>query len=217
MGNPLSTLWKYCRCYARCMKSWIGSSLHGLTMFLINAGHKFIASMTMWLSTPTASYRLSDCSQGPWSHRRDPSVFWKNQGGLRSNVTNGYLSFYPSGNRKSRFLRLKTLSTNAGHLPLTSISWAYEGVIIRVGSWSLSKNSRFGEASVCLVSVPSSPHMIGKPEHHHCHSYVPSCTTRVGIAICKWLFQSVHDTQAISIFDYILPLMASTAAMPVNF
>ncbi|EGN99641.1 hypothetical protein SERLA73DRAFT_159863 [Serpula lacrymans var. lacrymans S7.3] len=30
---------------------------------------------------------------------------------------------------------------------------------------------------------------------------------RVGIAVCKWFFQSVHDTQAISTYDYILPLM----------
>ncbi|KAL1720654.1 hypothetical protein EV715DRAFT_249853, partial [Schizophyllum commune] len=30
---------------------------------------------------------------------------------------------------------------------------------------------------------------------------------RVGITVCKWLFQSVHDTNAASVFDYILPLM----------
>jgi len=30
---------------------------------------------------------------------------------------------------------------------------------------------------------------------------------RVGVAVCKWLFQTVHDTQAISAFDSILPLM----------
>ncbi|KAF9014988.1 hypothetical protein BDQ17DRAFT_1418116 [Cyathus striatus] len=30
---------------------------------------------------------------------------------------------------------------------------------------------------------------------------------RVGIAVCKWLYQSIHDTHAISTFDYILPLM----------
>lgn len=32
---------------------------------------------------------------------------------------------------------------------------------------------------------------------------------RVGIMVCKWLFQSVHDVHAISVFDYILPLMVS--------
>ena len=32
---------------------------------------------------------------------------------------------------------------------------------------------------------------------------------RVGITVCKWLFQSVHDTNAASVFDYILPLMVS--------
>ncbi|KAJ7597613.1 hypothetical protein C8J56DRAFT_1001469 [Mycena floridula] len=31
---------------------------------------------------------------------------------------------------------------------------------------------------------------------------------RVAITVCKWLFQSVHDIHAISVFDYILPLMA---------
>ncbi|KAF9036519.1 hypothetical protein BDZ89DRAFT_1100671 [Hymenopellis radicata] len=30
---------------------------------------------------------------------------------------------------------------------------------------------------------------------------------RVGIMVCKWLFQSIHDVHAISVFDYILPLM----------
>ncbi|TDL28808.1 ARM repeat-containing protein [Rickenella mellea] len=30
---------------------------------------------------------------------------------------------------------------------------------------------------------------------------------RVGVTICKWLFQSIHDIQATSAFDYILPLM----------
>ncbi|KAF8587302.1 hypothetical protein K439DRAFT_1645895 [Ramaria rubella] len=30
---------------------------------------------------------------------------------------------------------------------------------------------------------------------------------RVGILVCKWLFQAIHDVQAISTFDYILPLM----------
>ncbi|KAG1755021.1 uncharacterized protein EDB91DRAFT_1096855 [Suillus paluster] len=30
---------------------------------------------------------------------------------------------------------------------------------------------------------------------------------RVGIVVCRWLFQSVHSTDAISAFDYILPLM----------
>ncbi|KAF8640852.1 hypothetical protein AX17_000500 [Amanita inopinata Kibby_2008] len=30
---------------------------------------------------------------------------------------------------------------------------------------------------------------------------------RVGITICKWLFQSVHGNHAIAVFDYILPLM----------
>lgn len=33
---------------------------------------------------------------------------------------------------------------------------------------------------------------------------------RVGITVCKWLFQIIHDTEAISVFDSILPLMAST-------
>lgn len=32
-------------------------------------------------------------------------------------------------------------------------------------------------------------------------------TIRVGITICKWLFQSVHGSHAIVVFDYILPLM----------
>ncbi|KAK1232607.1 Proteasome activator BLM10 [Marasmius sp. AFHP31] len=30
---------------------------------------------------------------------------------------------------------------------------------------------------------------------------------RAGVTVCKWLFQSLHDTNAISVFDYILPLM----------
>ncbi|KAI5124439.1 hypothetical protein M0805_008323 [Coniferiporia weirii] len=30
---------------------------------------------------------------------------------------------------------------------------------------------------------------------------------RVGVTVCKWLYQAVHDIQASSVFDYILPLM----------
>ncbi|EFI28576.1 membrane protein [Coprinopsis cinerea okayama7 len=30
---------------------------------------------------------------------------------------------------------------------------------------------------------------------------------RVGITVCKWLYQSIHDLHAVSTFDYILPLM----------
>ena len=32
---------------------------------------------------------------------------------------------------------------------------------------------------------------------------------RVGVLVCKWLFQAIHDVHAISAFDYILPLMVS--------
>ncbi|KAL0950828.1 hypothetical protein HGRIS_007590 [Hohenbuehelia grisea] len=34
-----------------------------------------------------------------------------------------------------------------------------------------------------------------------------SAYDRVGITICKWLIQSIHDTHASSVFDYVLPLM----------
>ncbi|KAK7694363.1 hypothetical protein QCA50_001549 [Cerrena zonata] len=30
---------------------------------------------------------------------------------------------------------------------------------------------------------------------------------RVGIMVCRWLFQSIHDTNAVKIFDYIMPLL----------
>ena len=32
---------------------------------------------------------------------------------------------------------------------------------------------------------------------------------RVGVIVCKWFYQAVHDIQASSVFDYILPLMVS--------
>lgn len=35
---------------------------------------------------------------------------------------------------------------------------------------------------------------------------------RVGILVCKWLFQLVHDTNAVSAFDCILPLMVCSSA-----
>ena len=37
---------------------------------------------------------------------------------------------------------------------------------------------------------------------------------RVGIMVCKWLYQTVHDIQASSAFDYILPLMVRFAVLP---
>jgi proteasome activator subunit 4 len=36
--------------------------------------------------------------------------------------------------------------------------------------------------------------------------------SRVGTTVCRWLFQTVHDTNAISAFDYILPLMVRKSA-----
>lgn len=30
---------------------------------------------------------------------------------------------------------------------------------------------------------------------------------RVGVTVCKWLYQTIHDIHASSVFDYILPLM----------
>lgn len=36
---------------------------------------------------------------------------------------------------------------------------------------------------------------------------------RVGITVCKWLYQSLHDVHAISTFDYILPLMVRKITM----
>lgn len=32
---------------------------------------------------------------------------------------------------------------------------------------------------------------------------------RVGVLVCKWLFEAILDVQAVSAFDYILPLMVS--------
>lgn len=32
---------------------------------------------------------------------------------------------------------------------------------------------------------------------------------RVGVLVCRWLFQSLHDTMAMATFDYIIPLMVS--------
>ena len=42
------------------------------------------------------------------------------------------------------------------------------------------------------------------------------CVSRVGILVCKWLFQMIHDVNAISAFDYILPLMVSLFTLSVE-
>lgn len=39
-------------------------------------------------------------------------------------------------------------------------------------------------------------------------------TDRVGIMVCKWLYQMVHDTNAVAAFDYIHPLMVCTVSCP---
>ena len=39
---------------------------------------------------------------------------------------------------------------------------------------------------------------------------------RVGVIVCKWLFQAVHDIQASSNFDYILPLMVCFIALVLS-
>lgn len=44
-------------------------------------------------------------------------------------------------------------------------------------------------------------------DHRCCR--LPRFTRRVGTTVCRWLFQTVHDTSAISVFDYVLPLMVS--------
>jgi proteasome activator subunit 4 len=40
---------------------------------------------------------------------------------------------------------------------------------------------------------------------------------RVGTTLCRWLFQTVHDTNAISAFDYILPLMVRREPIYADF
>jgi hypothetical protein len=30
---------------------------------------------------------------------------------------------------------------------------------------------------------------------------------RVGVSVCRWLYQVIHDANAVSVFQYILPLM----------
>ena len=54
--------------------------------------------------------------------------------------------------------------------------------------------------------VLSSPSMTGTFLHRVQRMY-PNYGSSVGITICKWLFQAFHDVQAVSTFDYILPLM----------
>jgi proteasome activator subunit 4 len=41
--------------------------------------------------------------------------------------------------------------------------------------------------------------------------------SRVGTTICRWLFQTVHDTNAITAFDYILPLMVRKSTYKYRF
>lgn len=40
---------------------------------------------------------------------------------------------------------------------------------------------------------------------------------RVGTTLCRWLFQTVHDTNAIAAFDYILPLMVRRKPIYASF
>ncbi|KAI0322290.1 hypothetical protein OF83DRAFT_1094501 [Amylostereum chailletii] len=39
---------------------------------------------------------------------------------------------------------------------------------------------------------------------------------RVGVTVCRWLFLMVHDTHAVSVFDYILPLMVGDSSWIIN-
>jgi proteasome activator subunit 4 len=34
---------------------------------------------------------------------------------------------------------------------------------------------------------------------------------RIGVSVCRWLFLMLHDSHAISVFDYIVPLMVRVA------
>ena len=54
--------------------------------------------------------------------------------------------------------------------------------------------------------MPSNPHMISGFHPYLLLAFLDS-VNRVGTTVCRWLFQTVHDTNAISAFDYILPLM----------
>lgn len=50
------------------------------------------------------------------------------------------------------------------------------------------------------------PSLVHMPDEHF---HLPKCFGRVGTTVCRWLYQTVHDTSAISVFDYVLPLMVS--------
>lgn len=94
-----------------------------------------------------------------------------------------------------------------------STLWVCAACSTKPVSLNLSRSSPCGVRSVYLVLGLSSQLMTGS---HHIfvhgsdgHHHLPRCSGRVGTTVCRWLFQTVHDTSAISVFDYILPLMVS--------
>jgi proteasome activator subunit 4 len=64
--------------------------------------------------------------------------------------------------------------------------------------------------------VPSNPHMTSGFRPYLLLAFLDS-VNRVGTTVCRWLFQTVHDTNAISAFDYILPLMVRRKPIYAGF
>jgi hypothetical protein len=86
------------------------------------------------------------------------------------------------------------------------ILWGYGAYTTKGELLSSWNDSKYGVRSGCRVFGPSNLPMTGMVALFRWFDY-PESFHRVGVTVCKWLFQSVHDTHAISAFDYILPLM----------
>jgi hypothetical protein len=78
---------------------------------------------------------------------------------------------------------------------------------MKVASLSSLSGSNSGGRRGFPASARSSPPMIGTLPGSQVPAAADCYLVRVGVLVCRWLFQTIHDTNAQSAFDYILPLM----------
>ncbi len=121
-----------------------------------------------------------------------------------------------SANRKFRSPPLRSLCESAGRCRSTLIYWVCEESTTGRGYKNYYSDSRSGVLSGYQGLVPFNPHMTSGFRPYLLLAFLDS-VNRVGTTICRWLFQTVHDTDAISAFDYILPLMVRRKPIYAGF
>jgi hypothetical protein len=198
----------YCPSSEHSMRNSAGNFYLGRTMSYHNPGPKSTANTTKWVQSSYAYhvsiYQIYD--PGTWLYRRAACVLRENQG--KHIFTQGHLyltvlQWQPKPSLPTAEVFVKECRILPLDFDIMDMRGRYhkERVLELVDRFKV-----WHEERVPGVRAFQSMYDRCVPDITF-HEVRPTHIYRVGITVCKWLYQSLHDVHAISTFDYILPLM----------